>query len=62
MSRSDKRVAVFARKRCRPKAAEGANVADIANISFTVVGACIARPLIGNGFFLKQIGMIGQLG
>ena len=26
------KVAVFARKRCRPKAAEGANVADIANI------------------------------
>ena len=25
------KVAVFARKRCRPKAAEGANVADIAN-------------------------------
>ena len=26
---------------------------NTANISFTVVGACIARPLIGNGFFLK---------
>ena len=26
------KVAVLARKRCRPKAAEGANVADIANI------------------------------
>ena len=32
------------------------------NISVTVVGACNARPLIGNGFFLKQISMIGQLG
>ena len=32
------------------------------NLSFSVVGACIARPLIGNGFFLKQIGMIEQLG
>ena|GEM_PF-4315579 len=35
---------------------------NTANIFFTVVGACIARPLIGNEFFLKQIGMIGQLG
>ena len=74
MSRSDKRVAVFARKRWHGIYAvtEGADVADIANISFTIVGetlaavttlknkrflsfvgACIARPLIGNSVFLK---------
>ena len=40
MSRSDKRVAVFARKRWHGIYAvtEGADVADIANISFTIVG------------------------
>ena len=44
MSRSDKRVAVFARKRWHGIYAvtEGADVADIANISFTIVGETLA--------------------
>jgi hypothetical protein len=47
MSRSDKRVAVFARKRWHGIYAvtEGADVADIANISFTIVGETLAVSL-----------------
>ena len=41
---------------------EGADVVNNTNLSFAAVGACIARPLIGNVFFLSKIDVIGTLG